>query len=146
MPITRRSPLDLLSDFNRRMEKIMGDEGQGEDPPSTFGRWRPPTDVYRESDHLVFEVETPGLDRSDLDVSYENGRLTVSGERRPRKGVDAEGRKYYRSERLYGTFRRSFVLSDDVDPGEIHAAYDEGILTVRVPRSARSGRHRIDVT
>lgn len=146
MPLTRRSPLELLSDFNQRMEQIMGDEGEGEDTPSPYGRWRPPTDVYRESDHLVLEVEAPGLDRSDLDVSFENGRLTVAGERRPREDVDEDERKYYRSERLYGRFRRSFVLSDDVDPEGIHAAYDDGILTVRIPRSSRSGSHRIEVT
>lgn len=144
MALTRRSPFDLLSDFNRRMEKMLGEEGDEAEGTSP-GRWHPPTDIYREGDELVLEVEVPGLDRSDIEVNFENGRLLVSGERPPEKDP-AEDRNYYRSERLYGTFGRSFVLSDQVDPEGINAAYDDGILTVRVPGSARTDSHRIEVT
>lgn len=145
MALTRRSSFDLLSDFNRRMEQMMGQEPDEENGTSSFGRWRPPTDIYREGDELVLEVEVPGLDRSDLGVSFENGRLIVSGERRPREDP-AGDRNYYRSERLHGTFRRSFVLSDHVDPEGINAAYEDGILTLRVPGSARTDSQRIEVT
>ncbi len=142
----RRSPFDLLSDFNRRMDRVLGEEGSEEEAVSPRARWRPPTDVYRHGDAVVLEVEVPGVDRSDLDVSFENGRLTVSGERRPRKDVGEDDRTYYRSERLHGTFQRSFALSDSVDPEAIDAAYDDGVLTVRVPTRSRSGSHRIEVS
>lgn len=146
MARTRRSPLDLLSDFNRRMERVLGEEGEEEDAASPRARWRPPTDVYRHRDAVVLEVEVPGVDRSDLDVNFENGRLTVSGERRPEKDAGGDERTYYRSERLYGTFHRSFALSDSVDHEAISASYDDGVLTVRVPTRSRSGGHRIEVS
>lgn len=144
MPLSRRSPFRLLNEFNRRMEEVLGEE-DGEDSPATLTQWRPRTDVYEEQERVVLEVEVPGLERSDIDVRFDRGRLTLSGERRPEKDVEEGERKYYRSERRYGAFQRSFVLPDDVDPEQIEAAYEDGLLTVRVPKGEQSRTRRIEV-
>jgi len=142
MPLSRRSPFRLLNEFNRRMEEVLGEE-DGEDSPATLTQWRPRTDVYEEQERVVLEVEVPGLERSDIDVRFDRGRLTLSGERRPEKDVEEGERKYYRSERRYGAFQRSFVLPDDVDPEQIEAAYEDGLLTVRVPKGEQSRTQRL---
>lgn len=141
MALMRRSPTSLLEDFNRRMENLLG-EGNGTGELST---WRPRTDVYQDGDELVFEVEAPGIARDDLDVSIEGNRLTLSGERREEKDVEEGDRNYYRSERFYGSFQRSYTLPGEVDPGDVEAQFDNGILTVRVPRPHGVGQHSIEI-
>lgn len=141
MTLMRRSPTSLLEDFNRRMENLLGEaNGAGE-----LSTWRPRTDVYQDGDELVFEVEAPGIARDDLDVSIEGNRLTLSGERREEKDVEEDDRNYYRSERFYGTFQRSYTLPGEVDPGDVEAHFDDGVLTVRVPQVQGAGQHSIEI-
>lgn len=142
MPLARRSPFRLLRDVNQRMEELMsGGDGNGQ-----LSTWSPRTDVYESEDgDLVFELEAPGLERDDFDVSVEGSRLTISGERRAERNVEDEERDYLRSERLYGRFQRSYTLPRDVDPAEVQARYEDGVLHVTVPEAARRQQHSIEV-
>lgn len=144
MALLRRSPFRLLNQFNRRMEEALSEQ-EDDGASASLSQWRPRTDVYEEDEHLTFEVEVPGLDTSDLDVSFENGRLTVSGERRPERDVDEGDRNYYRSERVYGPFQRSFALSQKLDPDKIEAEYEDGVLIIRVPKPEREKRRSIEI-
>lgn len=144
MALARRSPFGMLSDFNRMMENMFQEAGNGEEE-TALSRWTPRTDIYEEGDDIVLELEIPGTTKEDLNVSVENNRLTIRGERREEKTVEEEERNYYRSERIYGQFQRSFSLPQDVDAEQIHAEYDEGVLTVRVPKTETSRKHSIQI-
>jgi len=117
-----------------------------DDDPLFPPRWRPKSDVFEEDGNLVFKVETPGLHKNDLDVQLGDGVLTISGERREQRDVDDEEKDYYRSERFYGRFQRSFSLPESVKHEDVKAEYEDGILTVRVPRPGRSQKSEIEIS
>jgi len=90
-------------------------------------------DVTESEKAFEFTLDVPGVKREDIDIDYEQGRLTVSGERRHEE--TEEKKAYRRSERAYGAFSTSFVLPTDVDGEKIRAELKEGVLTVMVPKS-----------
>ena len=95
------------------------------------GVWAPPVDVAEEKDKIFVRVEVPGMNESDLKVSFEDGLLTVSGERQFERKDD---RNYHRIERTYGSFSRSFSLPRTVDASAIAANYRDGILEIEIPK------------
>lgn len=141
MALATRNPFNLLSEFNKRMENALSEE---EESNGSLSRWSPRVDVYEEGDDIVFEVEAAGFDKNNLDVSLENNQLTISGERDKRH--EESDRDYYRSERLQGVLKRTFSLSNDVDQTDIGAEYDDGILTVRVPKVEEAQKKQIEIS
>src|SRR5580698_5296993 len=90
--------------------------------------WFPAVDVYEDKDNLLVKAELPGLKKEDIQISLDNGNLTLSGERKQEeKQQDAD---VYRSERWVGRFHRSVSLPCRVDAEKIKATYSEGVLTV----------------
>ncbi len=104
----------------------------------------PETDVVENEREILVHVEMPGLKRENIEVDVENNVLTIRGEKREERTEGQEGR-YHLAERRYGTFARSFVLPRDVDPDGIQAAFEDGVLTVRIPKSEKARRRKIDV-
>jgi len=94
-------------------------------------QWAPPVDVAEENDKIVVKVEVPGMNENDLKVSFEDGLLTVSGERQFERKDD---RNYHRIERTYGSFVRTFTLPRSVDVAKINANYVNGILEIEIPK------------
>jgi HSP20 family protein len=106
--------------------------------------WVPAVDVYETDDHaLVVSAELPGIESKDVSVALENGVLTITGERKVDTEVERE--RWYRSERAYGTFRRSFTLPRTVDVGAVTAEHKNGTLRVRLPLKEEAKPHRITV-
>lgn len=95
------------------------------------GTWAPAVDVAEETDKIVVKVEVPGMNEKDLKVSFEDGVLTISGERLFERKED---RNYHRIERTYGTFERTFSLPRSVDAAKISANYVNGVLEVEIPK------------
>jgi HSP20 family protein len=95
------------------------------------GTWAPPVDVAEEADKILVRVEVPGMNENDLRVRYEDGLLTISGER---QFEQKETRNYHRIERSYGSFARSFSLPRNVDANKISAAYKNGVLEIEIPK------------
>ena len=94
-----------------------------------------PVDVFSRGNDLVVRAELPGIDpQKDVEVSVQNGMLTIRGERRQEQVQ--EGEQWYRMERSYGSFERSIALPESVNETDIEAKYDNGILEVIVPRAA----------
>lgn len=93
----------------------------------------PFVDVYEEGNDLVFRADMPGIERKDIDISINGNMLTVSGERKHEEKV--EKGNYYRYERSHGTFFRRFELPSDVNGEKANAHLENGVLTVRLPRS-----------
>ena len=106
------------------------------------GAWAPPVDVAEDADKIFVRVEVPGMNEKDLRVNYEDGLLTVSGERTFEKKDD---RNYHRIERSYGSFVRSFTLPRSVDASKIVAAYRNGILEIEIPKLEESKPRQIQV-
>jgi HSP20 family protein len=97
--------------------------------------WNPPVDVLEENEKIVVKVEVPGIDEKDLKVTFEDGLLTVSGERQFERKDD---RNYHRIERTYGTFTRTFTLPRSIDAGQIKADYHNGVLEIEIPKKEES--------
>jgi HSP20 family protein len=106
--------------------------------------WVPPVDIYETDEHeVVLKAELPEVKRENISVTFENGVLTLKGERQ----FEEETRKenYQRIERRHGAFSRSFTLPNTVDASRINAAYKDGILTIRLPQREEAKPKQIDV-
>ncbi len=94
--------------------------------------WVPPVDIYETNSHdLVVKAELPDMSREDIEVTVENGVLTLKGTKKVADGVSEE--QFRRVERSYGTFSRSFTLPTTVDAAKVSAEYKNGVLTVTLP-------------
>jgi HSP20 family protein len=106
------------------------------------GTWAPPVDVAEEKDKILVKVEVPGMNESDLKVSFEDGLLTVTGERQFERKDD---RNYHRIERTYGSFTRTFSLPRTVDANSIAANYRDGILEIEIPKLEEAKPKQIQI-
>jgi HSP20 family protein len=137
--ITRSTnPLTLQARF---FEPFFGRFNFLEDE-SKSGTWAPAVDVAEEKDKILVRVEVPGMKESDLKVSFEDGLLTVSGERQFERKDD---RNYHRIERTYGSFTRTFSLPRTVDASSIAAHYRDGILEIEIPKLEEAKPKQIQI-
>jgi HSP20 family protein len=119
------------------------------DPFRDFGfvaanSWVPPVDIYQNGDHeLVLKAELPDMTREAINITVENGTLTVSGEKKLSGEVKEE--QFHHVERRYGSFSRAFSLPQTVDPAKVSAEYKNGVLTVRLPLREESKPRSIKV-
>ena len=105
--------------------------------------WTPACDIYEDEEGVSLRFELAGVDPKDVDVRFENGVLTVKGERKLEREDKREN--YHRVERSYGTFTRSFSLPGTVDAEKIKAESKNGILTVTLPKKAEAKPRTINV-
>jgi HSP20 family protein len=108
-------------------------------------QWSPQIEVFERDGDLVVHADLPGVRREDVEVSVGEDVLTIRGERRQENRENQGG--YRRTERSYGTFFRQIPLPDGVDPTEIEAAYEDGVLEVIIPspRDVQRARRRVDI-
>lgn len=105
--------------------------------------WTPAFDVYEDKDNFHVRAELPGMRREDIDVSMHNGSLSISGERKSDdKLKEAE---VYRAERFFGRFQRTITLPTQVAVEKIKAQYQDGILSVTLPKAEEAKPKHIDV-
>ena len=96
----------------------------------------PSVDIYEDGNEIVLKADLPGIDKKDLDVNIGDSFLTVSGERKKEETV--EKGNYHRYERSHGSFFRRFELPSDIDTEKIKAHFENGVLEVRLPKSAEA--------
>jgi len=108
-----------------------------------FSGWTPALDLYQNNDNVVAVVELPGMRKEDIDVSLNDGMLTIAGERQSSTG---EGENAERTERFSGKFRRSVTLPTRVDASKVSASYKDGILTVTLPKSEEAKPKKVEVS
>ena len=121
--------LDL---FSNRLSRVFGNAWDTTEPT---GAWIPAVNVEEAADELLLTAELPGMSEEDINVNIENNILTIRGEKREAREEADEARKYHVWERRYGSFQRAFTLPRSVQPDEIHADFDGGVLTVRLPKA-----------
>jgi HSP20 family protein len=112
------------------------------DDSMNTGSWAPPVDVAEDGEKIHVKIEVPGMEEKDLKVNFEDGLLTVSGERQFERRED---RNYHRIERTYGSFVRSFSLPRSVDASHIVANYRNGILEIEIPKKEESKPKQIQI-
>lgn len=105
----------------------------------------PEADVIERENEIRVVVELPGLDPEEVDLSLENNVLSITGEKREERREGDEKSRYHLSERRYGKFTRSFVLPREVDAESIRASFDNGVLTITIPKSEKARRRRIEI-
>jgi HSP20 family protein len=116
----------------------------GSDEALTTSNFAPPVDVYEDEHNITLKIEVPGIDEKDINVSIENNTLTVRGERRLEK--DEKEENFQRIERMFGSFTRSFTLPNTVDPEQISAHYEKGVLKIRLSKRAEAKPKLIKVS
>src|SRR5213593_1479204 len=132
--VARRDFSTLQDRVNRILRESFSPEGS--DDALTTSNFAPPVDVYEDEHNITLNVEVPGIDEKDINVSIENNTLTVCGERRFEK--DEKEENFHRVERMYGSFTRSFTLPNTVDPEQVIAHYEKGVLKIRVAKKAEA--------
>ena len=139
--LTRFNPFDDLRRLEARFFEpffrfpVFGEEMQG-------NVWNPPVDVLEEGDRIFVKVEVPGVDEKNLKVTFEDGLLTITGERQFERKDD---RNYHRIERAYGTFTRTFSLPRSVDASQIVADYRNGVLEISIPKKEEAKPKQIAI-
>ena len=135
--------------FDRLFDQLMG--GAATRTRGDLMR-APETDVVETEREIRVVTEMPGLKRDHIEIDVENNVLTIRGEKREERTEGEQGRwhlgegqKYHLAERRYGVFTRSFVLPRDVNADAIQAAFEDGVLTVTIPKSEKARRRRIEV-
>lgn len=103
----------------------------------------PPIDAYKTDDEVVVRMELPGLTNEDVEIEFENGVLTVSGQRA--QTADVADEAWLRRERPVGEFSRSFTVPEGVDPNKIRADFAHGVLELRIPQPEERKPHRISI-
>jgi HSP20 family protein len=128
---------DAQSELDRLFNEMLGPLGRArgrQGGGQQLAVWAPAVDVLTKDDDLVIRAELPGLKQEDVDITLQNGLLTISGEHKVDEEEDRGG--YHVRERRYGSFRRSMSLPEGVDESKIQARFEDGVLEVRVEGAA----------
>jgi HSP20 family protein len=134
-----------MQDRMNRMNRLFRESYSPEVPEEalTTTKFAPPVDIYEDEHNIALKIEVPGIDEKDIDVRIENNTLTVHGERKFEKEEKEEN--FRRVERHYGSFTRSFTLPSSVDPGQVSADYDKGMLKINLAKKAEAKPKQIKV-
>jgi HSP20 family protein len=147
--LTRWEPfreLFNMQDRVNRMYRLFRDSYSPESPEEalTTTTFAPPVDIYEDEHNITLKMEVPGIAEKDIDVHIENITLTVRGERKFEKEEKEEN--FRRIERQYGSFTRVFTLPSSVDPEQVSANYDNGVLKIKLAKKAEVKPKQIKVS
>ena len=143
--LTRWDPYREFSSVQDRLNRLFNASfNEGRDESLTTSSFAPAVDVYEDEHNVTLKIDVPGIDEKDIDVRIENRTLTVHGERKFEK--DEKEENYRRVERQYGSFTRSFTLPSSVDPGQVNAHYDKGVLKITLAKKAEAKPKQIKVS
>jgi HSP20 family protein len=144
----QRRPFGELARMEREMGDLFGrffhDWPAG--GLATRGRaWTPAVDMIDRPDEVVVRADLPGLEQKDVDVTIQEGMLTIRGERKEEREEKKEGEDYYHAERAFGAFVRSMPLPPGVDPEKVKATFKNGILEVHLQKTKESKARKIEI-
>lgn len=141
--LTRYSPFaSLQEEVDRLFTDFLPRRFESETGPAQT-LWTPRMDLTEKEDAYVAKLDLPGLKKEDIDIHFEDGRLTISGKREAEKKEEKEN--YVRMERTYGSFYRAFTLPRETKPDHIDAKFTDGVLTIRIPKTEKSKPKQIKV-
>ncbi len=141
--LNRWEPFRGASTLQDQVNRLFGNALERSAEESSLTSWAPAVDIYETEHELVVKADVPEVDPKDLDIRVENNILTIRGERKFEKKVNEEN--YLRVERAYGTFSRSFSLANTVNSEAIKADYQNGVLTLTIPKREEAKPKQIKV-
>jgi HSP20 family protein len=136
MSLSHFDPLANLRLFEDAFTRFLSE-------PSSNRPWSPAVDIYETENELVLKADLPDVNQKDIDVRVENQTLTIAGSRSFDKSEDRKG--FHRIERNYGNFVRSFAVPNSFDTDNIGADYQNGVLTVRLPKKEAAKPRQIKI-
>jgi HSP20 family protein len=126
-----------------QLNRVFGNGLERADDESNLTPWAPPVDIFETEHELVVKADLPDVNPQDLDIHVENNVLTIRGERKFENKVKEEN--YLRVERVYGSFSRTFTLANSVKSEAIKADYQNGVLTLSIPKREEAKPKQIKV-
>jgi len=141
--LTRWEPSRGVSTLQDQVNRLFNQAFTKTDEEASLTAWAPAVDIYETEHELVVKADLPEVDPKDLDIRVENNILTIRGERKFEKKVNEEN--YLRVERSYGSFARSFTLASTVNSEAINADYQNGVLTLSIPKREEAKPKQIKV-
>ncbi|MCU7806935.1 MAG: Hsp20/alpha crystallin family protein [Candidatus Thiodiazotropha sp. (ex Semelilucina semeliformis)] len=146
MNMTRYDPWHMMDNWRQEMDRVFHPLLQREDDTSRVvgGDWVPAVDIKDEDSRYVIRADIPGVKPEDIEVTMENGVLTIRGERKFEETEEKENFK--RIERSHGIFYRRFSLPDNTDAEAIEAQGKDGVLEVTIPKTVEKHSKKIEVT
>ena len=143
MAITHYEPWDLVGQLHQQINHIFDNQYRSEAGTSAAADWSPPADVEEYADRFVLKLDVPGVDLSAVEITLDNGVLSISGERQ--KQVAAKEAERSRVERPRGKFHRRFTLPDTVDASGVRANGQLGVLEISIPKQQKTQPRRIEI-
>jgi HSP20 family protein len=146
MSLVKWDPFGTVSSLQGRINRLFDDafsSRAGADDTLSMGSWSPAVDIYDRSDAIVIHAELPGVKKEDISIEVKQNVLTLKGERVATQEVREES--YYRRERSFGCFQRSFTLPEMVNPDQIKAKFKDGVLEIEVPKPEEAKPKQINV-
>lgn len=138
-------PWSLMDRWHREIDELLTRRSDASHAALTnTTAWTPPVDLQEENDRFVLRADLPGVAAKDIEVSTEDGTLTVRGERPASARAGSDGFEHI--ERAAGTFLRRFTLPDSAQAEAIKARYADGVLEIEIPKQPRVDAKRIQVT
>lgn len=141
--LNRWEPFRGASTLQEQVNRLFGSALERSAEESNLTTWAPAVDIYETEQELVVKADLPDVDPKDLDIRVENNILTIRGERKFEKKVNEDN--YLRVERAYGSFSRSFSLANTVNSEAIKADYQNGVLTLTIPKREEAKPKQIKV-
>lgn len=149
MNVVRYEPWSALEKFRTEIdqlfnERVFGAGADGDHSRIVTSQWAPAVDIKEEGNRFVLIADVPGVDPKAIEITMENGVLTIKGERK--REDSEEGNGYKRVERTVGTFYRRFSLPESADAQRITASGKNGVLEVSIPKQEKLQPRRISVS
>lgn len=141
--LSRLEPFQAVGTLQQQINRIFNDTLGRSSEESNLTTWAPAVDIFETEQELVVKADVPEIDPKDLDIRVENNILTIRGERKFEK--KSEEKDYLRVERSYGAFSRSFSLANTVNAEAIKADYQNGVLTLSIPKREEAKPRQIKV-
>ena len=139
-PRMLRGPFRELARMEREMEDLFG---RVEWPWRAERGWAPAIDMVDAEEEIVLRADLPGMDEKSIDVSVQDGTVTISGERKEEKEEKKED--FYYAERSYGAFSRTVMLPVGVDADRVKATFKKGVLEVHLPKAKEAKGRKVDI-
>ena len=143
--MVRQDPWSLMPRLQDEINRLFGNAQQTDSSSSATATWVPAVDIHEYTDRFELYVDVPGVDPNSVELTLEDGILTLAGERVPRSSTGDGEPQYRRTERSQGQFYRRFVLPDTVDSDKVNATGKDGVLTVTIPKQAKAMPRRIQI-
>ncbi len=141
--MNRWEPSRGATTLQEQLNRVFGDMLERAGNESNLTPWAPAVDIFETEHELVVQADLPDVNPQDLDIRVENNILTIRGERKFENKVNEEN--YLRVERAYGSFSRSFSLANSVKSDAIKADYQNGVLTLSIPKREEAKPKQIKV-